>query len=187
MVRVGATMLRARALNRAEYAAVRDAHPATAPGEPWGEGFPPALIAASLEVPEDWARQWWDEEPPDVAYELLGALQRLSGDASFDYAVEVLRRNPRRLLEVKTARTLGLGLTAFLSLPVVDQDYALAAVAIEGDVCPGCGVPNDDRLNPRAPWKVQADACVHCRRIRDAEGKIGDEDRGSIHVRLVPQ
>lgn len=173
-----------RGLTRARWAQLLDKHPPREGEEQWNEDtFPPALIAECTGLPLNEVTTWWDESTADAAEELLGECLRVAYPGSIEWAVRLLRRNSRRLLEVRAAARLGLGWSAFTTLPADDQDLVMAEMQIAADVCPNCGVPSDGMQDPTAAT-VAYRRCLHCQAKAEASAAIPENERGFVHVYL---
>ncbi|QZN86877.1 hypothetical protein [Cellulomonas sp. C5510] len=173
-----------RGLGRARWAALLDKHPPRDGEDQWNEDtFPPALIAECTGRPLVEVTSWWDESTADAAEELLGECLRVAYPGSIEWAVRLLRRNPRRLMEVRCASRIGVSHSAFLAFPPDDQDLAMAEMQIVGDVCPGCGVPSDAMQNPAAA-EVKYRRCMHCQAKAEATAAIPEPERPFVHVYL---
>jgi hypothetical protein len=177
------------ALSRLEWQKLLDAHPARPDSDDslWNEAtFPPALIAACTGRPLDEAREWYEESSASDGDQLFEECLRASAPGSVAFYVRLLRENPRRYVEAATALSMGIPLSKFLSWSPEDQDWAIAVREVDGDVCPGgCGAPNKDRENYEA-FVVEHMRCVNCQKLEAARNEVPADQKGHVHVRLVP-
>lgn len=175
-----------RGLTRPQWTTLLDSHPPRDGETGWNEDtFPPALIAACTSFTAADAESWWIETPEDAAEALFAECLRQSVPGSWEWARRLLKRNPRRMAEVELCNHAGIPLSEFLTWPADDQDLALAAHEVGRDHCPGCGVPTAAMEDPEAAEVVKR-PCLHCMARAAVQDDIPADQRGHVHVFVVP-
>lgn len=171
--------VRLTAVPRAEWARLTLLHP----GDPWGAGFLPALLRASLpgvSVADSFAAIDDTDDGPLLQDALLGLSQPVITDR-----IRAALHDPRTRAELGYCGKVGITRTEFHALPDDEQDLAVAWWLTEVNVCPGCGAPAEDMLLPSAPWAVRERACFHCDVLHHARENVPEERRHAVHVDLI--
>lgn len=176
-------------VDRVTWSAILDAHPPREGTDDvrWNSvTFPPALIAACTGTPLVEARQMWEDLPQEDGDALFDECLRRSSPVLVDWAVRRLQQNPRTRAEVRAAMQLGISRTEFLTWPEDDQDYVIAAMLMEANVCPGgCGTPLDKIKDPTA-YKTRSYECRQCMILDSAREMVPKDARSYVHVVLEP-
>lgn len=162
------------------------------PGEDllWNDAtFPPELIAACTGRSLAWAEHFWHASEVDEAEDVFEVCLRQSGPGLWTWATWRLQRDPRVRLELRLCNKAGISHSHFLGGPRVwterDRDLALAALELDLDRCPGCGVAREDMQDPDAAEIVQ-DSCVHCELKAHMWNAIPEAERDRVHLMVVP-
>lgn len=173
-------------LDRQSFRVLVDAHlPRPEDEALWNEyTFPPALIAACTALTKRAALEAYLEWPELEAEMLFVECLAKCLSSSLAGPRALLRRNPRRALELRASMQMGIPLSKFLGWPEADQDLVLAALDEDANRC-SCGAPMED-TKKIGRFRVEYRTCSVCRMRDDAQQEIPSEQRAYTHVEMIP-